>query len=97
MERRKEQNISEVLKMFLSENNLETPYLQYQSVQRWKTIVPAAVARQTCAFDVQNETLRVQVFSPALCTELQMQKTSLVYKLNAAVGANIIRDIRFML
>lgn len=97
MERRKEQNINEVLKMFLNENHLETPYLQYQSVQQWRTIVPATVAQQTCALDVQNETLRVQVSSPALCTELQMQKSALVAKLNAAVGANVLRDIRFML
>lgn len=97
MERRKEQKISEVLKLFLSENNLETPYLQYQSVQLWKTIVPDAVAKQTCALEVLNEALHVKVFSPSLCTELQMQKTTLVAKLNAAVGANIISDIRFML
>lgn len=97
MERRKEQEISDVLKLFLCENNLETPYLQYQSVQLWKTIVPDVVAKQTCALEVHNEKLHVKVYSPALCAELQMQKTVLVGKLNAAVGANIIRDIRFML
>lgn len=97
MERRKEQNINDVLKLFLSQNNLETPYLQYQCVQQWKNVVPSSVAEQTCALDVQNEILRVQVSSPALCTELQMQKSLLMAKLNAAVGANIIRDVRFML
>lgn len=97
MERRKEQKISDVLKLFLSENNLETPYLQFQTVQLWKSVVTDAVAKRTCALEVLNETLHVKVYSPSLCTELQMQKTALVGKLNAAVGANIIRDIRFML
>ena len=97
MERRKEQNINDVLKMFLSENSLETPYLQYQSVQQWKSIVSAEIAQQTCAMEVRNETLIVKVFSPALCSELQLQKTALTAKLNAAVGAHIIQDIRFVL
>lgn len=97
MERRKEQNISEVIRLFLSENNLETPYLQYQTVQHWKSVVPEAVAKQTCALEVKGEALHVKVYSPSLCSELQMQKTVLVGRLNAAVGANIIRDIRFLL
>lgn len=97
MERRKEQKISDVLKLFLSENNLETPYLQYKVVQEWKNLVTESVATQSCALEVKNETLHVLVYSPSLCTELQMQKAALVAKLNASVGANVIRDIRFML
>lgn len=97
MERRKEQNISDVLKAFLRENNLETPYLQYQVVQQWKEVVQESVAKLTCALEVRNEALQVQVYSPSLCTELQMQKTTLIANLNAAVGANVIHEIRFVL
>lgn len=97
MERRKEQNISDVLKAFLRENNLEIPYLQYQVVHQWKEVVQESVAKLTRALEVRNEALLVQVYSPSLCTELQMQKTTLIANLNAAVGANVIHEIRFVL
>lgn len=97
MERRKEQNISDVLRVFLAETGLETPLLQYRAVQNWKDVVPAAVAERTCALEVRSGVLMVKVLSPSLAAELQMQRTQLTALINKAVGAQIVSDVRFVL
>lgn len=97
MERRKEQNVNDVVRLFLAESGLETPLLQYRAVQNWKDIVPAVVAEQTYAMEIRGEVLFVKVLSPSLATELQLQRSQLTAKVNASVQAHIVSDIRFVL
>lgn len=97
MERRKEQNINDVVRAFLADSGLETPLLQYRAVQNWKDIVPADVAEQTYAMEIRGEVLFVKVLSPSLATELQLQRSQLTAKVNASVQAHIVSDIRFVL
>lgn len=96
MIRQKEQPVSDVLRAFLHESGLETPLLQYRLVQAWPEEVGEAYAAQSEALEVRDSVLWVRVRVPALATELQMQRTTLAARLNARVGANIIRDIRFV-
>ena len=97
MRRRKEQQVSDIVTAFLHETGLETQYLQYRIVQSWPEVVTDAVAALSYALEVKGEVLWVGVKSPALASELQMQKSQLVARLNHLVGANIISDIRFTL
>lgn len=97
MERRKEQNITDAVRAFLAGSALETPLLQYRAVQSWKDVVSTDVASQSCALEIRGEVLMVKVFSPSLASELQMQRSQLTACINAAVGAQIVSDVRFVL
>lgn len=96
MIRRKEQRVSDAVLAFLRESGLETPLLQYRVVQSWRDVVGEPFASHSEALEVKGEVLWVKVHSPSLATELQMQRTALTARLNAAVGAQIIKDIRMV-
>lgn len=96
MKRRKEQNVNEALWMFLRESGLETPLLHHRLVQSWADLVGEPFSHHSQALEVRGEVLWVSVDSPALITELSMQRTSLVGRLNQHVGAVLINDIRFL-
>ena len=61
-----------------------------------KIILHATIARYTTNKYIRNQTLFVQISSPALRTELGMMRKALLAKLNQkAGGTQIVTDIRF--
>ena len=74
---------------------LETPLLQKRLVDAWPIVAGPAVARYTREAFIQNQTLVVRLTMPALRTELSMQRSELVRRLNNHVGEQVIVDIRF--
>lgn len=97
MERRKEQSVDDVVGFFLREMGLETPLLEYRLMQAWPSVVGEVWASLTRVLEVHSGVLWVEVHSPALLTELQMQHSSLTAQLNASVQAKIITDVKFRL
>lgn len=79
----------------LREQGLETPLLQKRLIDAWPEIAGSAIARYTREVFIQNQTLVVHLTMPALRTELSMQRSELVKKLNEQVGEQVIADIRF--
>lgn len=96
MERRKTQEATDIVRMFLHESGLEIPLLQYRLVQSWPEVVGTEIAQRSEALEVRGEVLWVRVSSPALLADLQMRRSQLAAALNAKVGAMIIRDIRLV-
>lgn len=95
MERRKEENITELVMRYLRESQLETPLNEYRLIQAWGTIAGPAAERYTQDLHIYNQKLFVKLRSAALRAELLMRRTELVEKLNAHVGAQVIADIAF--
>ena len=95
MFRRKVQPLDAVLNSFLRQEGLETPLLQKRLVDAWDTVAGQTVARYTQEKFIRNQTLFVKIINPALRADLSMMQTELIKKLNAAVGAMIITEIRF--
>ncbi len=93
MKRKKSEILTDVLLRFLREAGLESPLNQYRLIQAWKDIAGQAAASQTHNIYIKNQTLIVQITSPALRTNLLMCKHQLVKKLNAAVKADVITDL----
>jgi predicted nucleic acid-binding Zn ribbon protein len=54
------------------------------------------VERQTGKLSIRNEVLFVEIKSAPLRADLMLQRTELVKKLNAKVGALVIKDINFI-
>lgn len=94
MFRRSVQNISDLLSFYLRQNGLETPLLQRRLVDAWDAVAGSIVAKYTSEKFIKNQTLFVKITNPALRSDLSMMRSQLVKKLNAAVGSQIITDIR---
>ncbi len=96
MERRKEEQLGNVILRFLRESQLESPLNEHRLVSAWADVAGEQVARYTENVRIHNQTLYVKLRSPMLRAQLQMQRTDLVRKLNASVRANVITDIAFL-
>ena len=95
MFRKDVKNIGELILRNLRLQGLETPLLQKRLVDAWPTVMGDMVAGYTQEVYIRNQTLWVHLTSPALRADLSMMKQDIVKKLNAAVGSQVIADIRF--
>ncbi len=87
--------LSAILQKLLRQEGLETPLLQKRLIDAWGQVVGAAVERYTAQKFIKDQVLWVKIQNPALRQDLTMMRSQLVKRLNAAVGADIITDIRF--
>ncbi len=95
MERRKEENIGNVLLRYLRQSQLETPLNEYRLIQAWAEVVGERTERLTQSLRIYNQVLYVGLRSSALRNELQMKRLDLIRQLNNKVGANVISNITF--
>ena len=95
MKRNKSEALTDIVRAVLRLNGLEAPLNEYRLVQSWPVVVGDDVARLTTDLSVRAGVLFVRVKSPALRSNLLMQRRQLVDRLNGAVGAAVITDIVF--
>jgi predicted nucleic acid-binding Zn ribbon protein len=95
MERRKTEDLTQVLFRFLREQGLETPLNEYRLLESWDEVVGPLATKYTLEKKIINQKLYIKLSSSALRAELQMRRAHLVVELNQKVGANIITDIYF--
>ncbi len=88
--------LSDVLSKLLRQEGLEMPLQQRRLLAAWDSVVGPTIARYTQQKFIRNQTLFVQLSSPALRAELSMVKQRLLLKLNQQAGATqVVTDIRF--
>ena len=85
-----------MVQALLRQQGLEAPLNEFRLVQSWTEVLGTSVERYTRDLYIKGQTLFVRLSSSVLKNELMMQRTSLVQRLNAAVGAQVITDIRFV-
>lgn len=85
----------EVVMYLLRQQGLEMPLLQRRLIESWPGVAGAVVAQYTRNLSIHNQTLFVQLVNPALRADLSMMRQQYVRQLNAAVGSQVICDIRF--
>jgi len=93
MFRRKVADLRDVLNLALRQQGLETPLRQCRLIESWGMVAGHVAEQHTLNKYIRNQTLHVQVDSPALRQDLSMRRTELARQLNAAAGAFIISDI----
>ena len=89
------ERIDTVIQQFMRINGIETPYNQYRLIQAWPQVMGKVIERYTGNLFIKNQTLHVQITSPAVKQNLLMEHRSLARKLNEFVGAQVIEDIHF--
>ena len=88
--------VSDMMRVIIRQNGLETPLLQRRLVEAWDTVAGELIAKYTTEKYIRNQDLCVHIENPALRSEVSMMKTELIRKLNNAVGGQIIREIRLI-
>lgn len=95
MRQRNTEQIGEVIQQFMRLNGIETPYNQYRLIQSWTEVMGATISRYTSNIFIKNQTLHVQITSPAVKQNLLMEHRSIARRLNEHVGAQVIEDVTF--
>ncbi|MDZ7291026.1 MAG: DUF721 domain-containing protein [candidate division KSB1 bacterium] len=69
---------------------------EFEAVSKWAEIVGEPIARHTCAKDVRDGKLIVEVSGSVWRNELFYMKAALIEQINARIGKKIIHDILFV-
>ncbi|MGM9838252.1 MAG: DUF721 domain-containing protein [Paludibacteraceae bacterium] len=94
--RGKTQSLADVLPQYLRESGLEKPVLETEVVEKWQVVMGKTVAHMTRSVEVKDGVLIVHIYSAALRAQLFENRFELVAKLNEAVGAKVLRDVRIL-
>lgn len=94
MFKRQVQSLDEILQKALREGGLEPPLRQRRLIDAWSEVVGQTVNAYTGEKFIRNQTLFVKIKNPALRQDLSMMRSQLVKRLNAAVGAFVISDVK---
>jgi hypothetical protein len=89
------QSISDVLKSYVQENNLERKLNELDLIKSWESVMGKTVMRYTGNLYIQNNTLFVETTSPVVRNELLMMKEEIRVRLNEVVGQELIKTIIF--
>ncbi len=95
MKRSNTETLTSLVHQTLRLNNLDRPLNEFRLIQSWATVTGNTVARLTGELSIRNQTLYVQLKSPALRANLLLRRRELTEKLNKHVGAPVITDIVF--
>ena len=95
MFRKEVKSIGELILKNLRAQGLETPLQQKRLISAWPEVMGEMIAGYTQNLYIKNQTLNVRLTSPALRADLSLMRLEIVKKLNAAVGSQVIVDIRF--
>lgn len=95
MRRSKAEQLGDIVRLFMRQEGLETPYNQYRLIQSWEKVMGEGIARYTGEKFIKNQTLFIKITSPVVRNDLFMARQSIVKKLNDEVGSQVIADIRF--
>jgi hypothetical protein len=90
------QSIGTIISEFLRGTEVETALLERKVPELWKQVLGGAVAQFTGEIEVKNGTLFVHIHSAALRQHLFENRYLILKKLNAALNANLLKDIRLL-
>lgn len=95
MRKNNTQSISDVLRSYTRENNLDRKLIELDLIKSWESVMGKTVARYTGNLYIQNSTLFVETTSPIVRNELLMMKEEIRVRLNEIAGEELIKSIVF--
>ena len=89
-------SIGDALVQYLRESGLEKPVMEAQVEELWPQVMGSVVTNLTRSVEVKGGVLYVRVNSAALKAQLFENRFELIRKMNAALGADFLRDCRIL-
>ncbi len=93
--KRAEQTIDSVLHELIGSLGIESKLQEYDAVNRWNEIMGEQIAKASNALGIKQGILHVHVKTSAWRNELTMRKKEIIEKINASIGSDIVKDIKF--
>ena len=85
-----------ILPELLAQLGLADAAAGWRAVSEWPDVAGARIARRTRAVSFRDGTLNVEVEGSAWMHELGFLKLELVRNLNRHLGADVVREVRFV-
>jgi predicted nucleic acid-binding Zn ribbon protein len=95
MRRKETQKISDILKEFTRESNLDQKLQETRMIENWGVMLGPMIENSTRKIFISNRVLFVYLESPVIRHELFMMRTEIQEALNKNVGGNVIDNIVF--
>lgn len=95
MRKQKAEQVGMLVRQFLREEGLETPYNEYRLIEAWPEVMGQGIASYTSDLQIRNGVLYVRLRSSVLRQELMSNRRQLAQRLNEYVGAQVINNIIF--
>jgi hypothetical protein len=92
----KAQSVGDLIAQFIRGTELEKSLLERQVIQAWPNVMGPMVANLTGEMDMKDGTLFVHIHSAALRQQLFECRYEVIKKLNQAINAQFIKDIRIL-
>lgn len=86
--------LATVMHEAIIQHGLESGMREQRILGDWETIVGTAIARQSVPRRLRNGILWISVRDAAWRQELSVMRRELIAKINAAVGADVVQEIR---
>ncbi len=94
MRKSNQQTIGQALETFMKEFKLGKQMKRSEIIANWESLVGKMVSNHTKnLYFSDDNTLFVELDSPALRQELTLSKNEVIQRLNEAAGSNFIRNI----
>ncbi|MDY8137661.1 DUF721 domain-containing protein [Aquimarina sp. 2201CG5-10] len=87
------QSLSDVLKDFVSDNNLQKGLDKVEVKDIWEQIMGPAITKYTQNIKLDRDTLYVQLTSSVLREELSYGKERIITNLNEGLGRSLIKKL----
>ena len=91
-----EQSLKEVINELIKTYKLEDGITETRIIASWENVVGNLIYKHTDKIYIRKHNLYLKLDSPALKQELSFAKSTIIKKLNKAVGQNLIEDIVFL-
>ncbi|MGV8096277.1 MAG: DUF721 domain-containing protein [Mangrovibacterium sp.] len=89
------EKLSDLIRGYINENNLERKLTEIDIISSWEELLGKTVAHYTHELRISNGTLFVKISSPVVRNELLMMKEEIRKRLNERAGKEIIKQIVF--
>ncbi len=90
------QRLGDTLRAMNKDSALNFALVEARVFSVWEDVVGRAVKENTDLQRIKNGILFVKTKNPSWAHELKALSTSIKNKINEAVGANVVREIRFL-
>ncbi len=95
MRRSNTQSISDVLKAFVKESNIERKLKETDVIQSWEELLGKTIASYTKYVKLNKKILFVKITSPVVKNELFMMREEICRRLNEKAGEEMVDKIIF--
>lgn len=95
MKRTEAQQVGDIINHFLKEEHLEGKFDEQRALMLWGEIVGPGINRYTVRRYVSGGVMHVTLSSAPLRNEMMLTRSSLIAKINKAIGRDVIQEIVF--